>query len=90
MSTPPRKYRWLTEGETYRYQARHGLDERRGTHCVAVTLPRPGAKPANVLVRFLADGYMAVVSAGVLKKVGHEPLEVKATPRAAPKMPRLD
>ena len=52
MNTPPRRYRWLTEGETYHYRARTGLDGRRGALCVVVTLPRAGAKPANVLVKF--------------------------------------
>ncbi|MCP2015637.1 hypothetical protein L1280_002805 [Deinococcus sp. HSC-46F16] len=67
---PPAKYRWLTEGQTYRYSAAIGKgdDTRRGTTCTVVTVPRAGAKPANVLVRWL-DGHTAIVPSGVLRKV---------------------
>lgn len=66
----PRTYRWVTEGNTYRYQpaVHRGNDLRRGTPCQAVTVPRPGRGPGNVLVKF-SDGHTAVVPAGTLRKV---------------------
>lgn len=67
--TGPIKYRWLTQGEPYRYSAAigKGLDVRRGTLCRVITLPRPGSKPANALVEF-EDGVRHVVPSGVLKR----------------------
>lgn len=72
----PRKYRWLTEGEIYVYGPKtgKGADERRGQWCEVVTLPSPGSRPANVLVRF-ADGVRHVVPSGVLRAIR---LEVSA------------
>lgn len=68
--TPPRKYRWLTEGQTYRYSAApgKGRDDLRGLLCRVLTLPRPGSKPANVLVQF-ASGERHIVPSGALKAV---------------------
>lgn len=65
----PRRYRWLTEGETYRYGPKLGKgdDARRGTNCTVVIVPRPRVI-GNVLVRF-PDGHEAVVPSGVLRKV---------------------
>lgn len=67
--TGPIKYRWLTQGEPYRYSAApgKGLDARRGNLCRVITLPRPGSKPANALVEF-EDGVQHVVPSGVLKR----------------------
>lgn len=63
-----RKYRWLTEGQHYTYQPKRGKgdDARRLSTCQAVTVPRAGSKPANVLVQF-DDGHRAIVPSGVLK-----------------------
>ena len=63
-----RKYRWLTEGERYVYQAALGKgdDARRGTRCIVITVPKPSARPGNALVQF-EDGQTAIVPAGVLK-----------------------
>lgn len=68
---PTERYRWLTLGDTYAYRAApgKGLDSRRGTPCRVLILPRPGTKPGNVLVEFLADGVRHIVPAGVLKAV---------------------
>jgi|GEM_PF-5696123 len=65
-----RKYRWLIEGEAYRYgpAAGRGDDARRGTSCTVITVPIPPAKPANVLVEF-ADGHRAIVPSGVLRSI---------------------
>ena len=58
-----RRYRCLTEGHTYRYQAALGKgdDTRRGQTCTVVTVPRPGCI-GNALVRF-GDGHQAMVPA---------------------------
>lgn len=68
MPPPPRRYRWLTEGHSYRYSAApgKGRDDLRGQVCRVLTLPRPGSRPANVLVGF-GNGEQCVVPAGVLK-----------------------
>ena len=65
----PRRYRWLTVGESYRYGPKVGKgdDARRGTSCEVVTVPRPSVV-GNVLVRW-PDGHTAVVPAGTLRKV---------------------
>lgn len=65
-----RRFRWVTEGETYIYSAAlgKGCDERRGQECVALTVPRSGNRPSNVEVQF-PDGVHHVVPLGVLKKV---------------------
>jgi len=62
------KYRWITEGALHRYSPKLGKgdDLRRGGTCTAITLPRPGSKPANVRVRF-EDGHVAIVPSGVLR-----------------------
>lgn len=67
--TTPRKYRWLTEGNTYTYGPKLGKgdDSRRGTACQVVTLPLPG-RIGNALVRW-PDGHTAVVPSGVLRKL---------------------
>ena len=64
------KYRWLTEGHSYRYSAAlgKGTDSRRGQPCTVLTVPRGGSKPGNVRVQF-ADGHIDIVPAGVLKAV---------------------
>jgi len=64
------KYRWVTVGQEYRYSAAPGKgdDLRRGTACTALTVPRPGSKPANVLVQW-PDGHTAIVPSGVLRAV---------------------
>jgi hypothetical protein len=64
----PQRYRWLTVGELYIYSARPGKgdDARRGQRCRVLTVPRGGG-PGNARVVF-ADGYVAIVPAGVLKK----------------------
>lgn len=66
-------YRWLKRGHCYTYQPKVGKgdDARRVTTCTALILPRPGTRPANVLVEF-DDGHRAVVPAGVLKKAGQK------------------
>jgi hypothetical protein len=66
----PRKYRWLTEGQRYAYSPKLGKgdDSRRGQTCTVITVPRAGAKPANVRVRF-DDGHVIIVPSGVLKAV---------------------
>ena len=63
------RYRWLTEGEHYRYGPKPGKgdDTRRGTLCQVVTVPRPGTKPGNVRVKW-PDGHLAIVPAGVLRR----------------------
>ena len=68
--TEPRKYRWLVEGQRYTYGPKIGKgdDERRGTICMVVTVPRAGAKPGNALVRFDVQ-HQAIVPCGVLRKV---------------------
>lgn len=65
-----RHYRWLTEGQSYRYSAApgKGRDDLRGQMCEVLTVPRPGSKPANVLVQF-ASGERHIVPSGVLKGV---------------------
>lgn len=64
------KYRWLTEGRSYRYSAAlgKGRDDLRGQVCQVLTVPRAGSKPANVLVEF-PNGERHVVPNGVLKAV---------------------
>ncbi|MVN86890.1 hypothetical protein GO986_08945 [Deinococcus sp. HMF7620] len=70
----PRRYRWLTEGEVYRFQMdarRTGTPERRGQLCRLLTLSAPHASfpgSRNVLIEF-SDGYTMVTVPGVLKKV---------------------
>ncbi len=63
-------YRWLRVGNPYTYVARPGKgdDSRRGQRCTVVTVPRPGKGPGNARVRF-EDGHVAIVPAGVLKKI---------------------
>lgn len=65
-----RKYRWLTEGHSYRYSAApgKGCDDLRGQTCRVLSLPRPGSKPANALVEF-GNGERHIVPTGVLKAV---------------------
>ncbi|GAA5514789.1 hypothetical protein Dcar01_03550 [Deinococcus carri] len=67
--TDPRRYRWLTEGQAYRYGPKLGKgdDSRRGTTCTVLTVPRPGAV-GNVMVRW-PDGHTAIVPSGVLRRV---------------------
>ncbi|AFZ67775.1 hypothetical protein Deipe_2294 [Deinococcus peraridilitoris DSM 19664] len=69
-ASPPdaRRYRWLVEGQLYRYGPKSGKGDeaRRGELCQVVTLPRPGSRPANVRVQF-ADGHLAIVPSGVLR-----------------------
>lgn len=67
MPEPP-KYRWLTAGCRYAYRPRpgKGRDDLRGQPCTVQTLPRPGAKPANVRVQF-DNGETHVVPSGVLR-----------------------
>lgn len=64
-----RRYRWLTEGHTYRYQAALGKgdDTRRGQSCIVITVPRPGCI-GNALVQF-GNGERHIVPSGVLKAV---------------------
>lgn len=66
--TTPRKYRWLTEGQTYVYSAAlgKGRDDLRGQACRIITVPRAGSKPANVLVEF-GGGERHIVPSGVLR-----------------------
>ncbi|WP_161884479.1 hypothetical protein [Deinococcus alpinitundrae] len=66
----PLKYRWITVGQEYRYGPKLGKgdDARRGTACTALTVPRAGSKPANVLVQW-PDGHTAIVPSGVLRAV---------------------
>lgn len=66
---PPRRYRWLVEGQAYRYGPKLGKgdDARRGSACTVLTVPRGGAK-ANALVQF-EDGHTAIVPSGVLRKI---------------------
>ena len=70
MTPLPKSYRWLRQGHHYRYSARPGRgdDSRRGQKCQLLTVPRGGARPGNVRVRF-EDGHLAIVPAGVLKEV---------------------
>lgn len=65
----PCKYRWLIEGEWYRYGPKEGKgdDTRRLQTVRVITLPYPGTKPANVLVEF-ENGYQAIVPSGVLRR----------------------
>ncbi|CAA9573756.1 MAG: hypothetical protein AVDCRST_MAG86-1952 [uncultured Truepera sp.] len=71
--TQPQRYRWLTVGDHYTYVARpgKGTDARRGERCEVVTVPRSGRGPGNARVVF-ADGHVAIVPAGVLRKI-HAP-----------------
>lgn len=64
----PRRYRWLVEGQLYRYGPKGGKGDeiRRGQPCRVVTLPRSGTRPANVRIEF-ADGQLAIVPSGVLR-----------------------
>lgn len=66
----PRHYRWITEGCAYRYGPKEGKgrDELRGQMCTVLTVPRPGSKPANVLVEF-ENGERHIVPNGVLRGV---------------------
>lgn len=69
----PRRYRWLTEGETYRFQMNArttGVPERRGQHCRLLVIGTGGNFPGgrNVLIQF-PDGLTMVTVPGVLKKV---------------------
>lgn len=63
-----RRYRWLVEGQHYRYGPKSGKGDetRRNQPCRVVTLPGSGARPANVRVQF-ADGQLAIVPSGVLR-----------------------
>jgi hypothetical protein len=62
------RYRWLTEGQEYRYGPKLGKgdDSKRGTLCRVETVPRAGTKPGNVRVVW-PDGHRAIVPAGVLR-----------------------
>lgn len=68
--TPAERYRWLTVGESYTYTPRPGKgdDSRRSQNCKVVTVRRGGRGPGNARVVF-SDGHIAIVPAGVLKKV---------------------
>ena len=67
----PRKYRWLTVGERYTYGPKQGKgdDSRRGAVCKVLTVRRGAGGPGNARVRFDSDGHIAIVPAGVLRKV---------------------
>lgn len=73
MAPVPETYRWLRVGNSYTCGPRMGKgdDSRRGQRCAVVTVPRPGRGPGNARVKF-EDGHMAIVPAGVLRKVTHE------------------
>ena len=68
--TQPQRYRWLTVVERYTYLARPGKgdDSRRGVVCKVLTVRRGSGGPGNARVRF-DDGHIAIVPAGVLRKV---------------------
>lgn len=65
-----RRFRWITEGESYLYCAApgKGADHLRGQIVTALRVPRAGAKPSNVLVQF-PGGAQHIVPLGTLKKV---------------------
>ncbi|MBZ9715513.1 hypothetical protein [Deinococcus multiflagellatus] len=84
-----RRYRWLTEGETYLFQMdarKTAVPERRGQRVALLTLSAPRAAfpgSRNVLIRF-PDGLIMITVPGVLRPLPKEPPMHTIAPKVRP------